>query len=93
MRFVCVLQVLKFGNGLWASRYLPIRHAIPARIFPYGRPSIKRSSTYSSAITVNRELSAVYAEGCSADDSADDGVWKYCRVKVVQMTESGVGAE
>jgi hypothetical protein len=52
-----------------------------------------RSSIYSSAITVSRELSAVYAEGCSADASADDGVWKCCRVKVVQMTESGVGAE
>jgi hypothetical protein len=93
MRFVCVLQVLKFGNGLWGSGYLPLRHAIPDRIFPCNRPSIKRSSIYSSAITVSRELSAVYAEGCSADDSADDGVWKCCRVKVLQMTESGVGAE
>jgi len=90
MRFVCVLQVLKFGNGLWASGYLPIRDAIPARIFPCNRPSI---FYILSAITVSRELSAVYAEGCSADDSADDGVWKCCRVKVVQMTESGVGAE
>ncbi|CAK9236280.1 unnamed protein product [Sphagnum tenellum] len=52
-----------------------------------------RSYKYFSAITVSRELSALYAEGCSADDSADDGVWKCWKVKVVQMTESGVGAE
>jgi hypothetical protein len=61
---------------------------IPARIFPCNRLSI--FYIYSSAITVSTELAAVYAEGCSADDSANDGVWKCCRVKVVQITESGV---
>jgi hypothetical protein len=81
------VEIWQWALGQWVPYLFGIRFQLV-----YFPAIDHRSFIYSSAITVNRELFAVYAEGCSTDDSADDGVWKCCRIKVVQMMESGSGA-